>query len=256
MEGTRLRNKSADSAARNAFRRPVWNPTVIAFAACALLAACAPRSPFDDEGDETLGSHDQGLRSEDQRTYSSIGISQAHVCALVGLTSNAGKVKCWGLGSSGQLGNGSSQNQLTPTLVSGITTAIGVSVGAFHSCAVRSNGRVSCWGRGLDGQLGNAANTNALTPVTVLTSGGFELNNAVQIDLGADHSCAVTAAGNVACWGRNTNGQLGDGTTTPRNSAVYVNGITTAISIAVGAYHSCAVLADGTARCWGLNALG
>jgi len=87
--------------------------------------------------------------------------------------------------------------------------------------------------------------------ITAETAGAF-----VQVDLGDAHSCGVTADHRVRCWGYNGNGQLGDGTTTDRNAAVPVIGITTAVSVDAGGYHSCAVLSDGTVRCWGYNGNG
>ena len=70
------------------------------------------------------------------------------------------------------------------------------------------------------------------------------------------HACALRSDGKVRCWGSNTGGKLGDGTTTSRTSPVAVSGITTATQIAVGGTHTCALLADGTVKCWGANDQG
>ena len=66
----------------------------------------------------------------------------------------------------------------------------------------------------------------------------------------------VEVGGAVYCWGINANGQLGDGSTVERHTAVLVANITTATSVSASSSHTCATLADGTVQCWGGNANG
>lgn len=73
---------------------------------------------------------------------------------------------------------------------------------------------------------------------------------------GASQTCALAENGTVQCWGYNSTGRLGNGTTTDSTSPVAVTGITTAVQIAAGNDHSCAVLANGTVQCWGNNLSG
>jgi alpha-tubulin suppressor-like RCC1 family protein len=73
------------------------------------------------------------------------------------------------------------------------------------------------------------------------------------VDARSFGACALVNSGQVKCWGRNNNGQLGNGTTTNSNTPVFVSAVTTATSISAGSYHSCAVLTDGTIKCWGNN---
>jgi alpha-tubulin suppressor-like RCC1 family protein len=83
------------------------------------------------------------------------------------------------------------------------------------------------------------------------------LEDAVQLSAGAYHVCALRSSGQVVCWGANTNGELGDGTTTDRAGATTdVVGITDAAEIGSGMYHSCARLASGPLLCWGRNDFG
>ncbi len=77
-----------------------------------------------------------------------------------------------------------------------------------------------------------------------------------RLSAGEQHTCAVLDDGRVVCWGRNSLGQLGDGTHTTRLSPVTVSGLGTAVAISAGSFHSCAVLSVGTVRCWGLNSQG
>jgi alpha-tubulin suppressor-like RCC1 family protein len=76
------------------------------------------------------------------------------------------------------------------------------------------------------------------------------------VEGGGAHTCALVNSGQVKCWGQNTYGQLGDGTTANRTTPVFVSDISTATIISAGYYHSCAVLSDGGVKCWGQNNYG
>jgi alpha-tubulin suppressor-like RCC1 family protein len=82
------------------------------------------------------------------------------------------------------------------------------------------------------------------------------LSNVLSISAGEHHTCAVLDNGTACCWGRNTQGQLGDGTRTNSRVPVVVLGLTNVRSFSTGVSHTCAVLVDGTARCWGRNLYG
>jgi LPXTG-motif cell wall-anchored protein len=113
---------------------------------------------------------------------------------------------------------------------------------------------VKCWGDNeyglgaLDGN--NSAITNSNVPVQVegLTSGVL----AISIDF--KHACALLSTGSVKCWGFNNKGQLGDGTTSTKNTPVDVAGLPDkAVAVSVGYRHSCAILESGSLYCWGSN---
>src|SRR5207247_9206213 len=139
-------------------------------------------------------------------------------------------------------------------------SATGVGTGDAHTCALLGDGTVQCWGVGDSGQRGDGTFNNISTvPVAVVGMGGAgHLTNAVAVAARGYHSCALLGDGTVRCWGRNQDGQLGDGTvadpaTGPPGSStpVQVSGITGAAAVIAGGYHTCALFADGTAWCWG-----
>jgi len=126
-----------------------------------------------------------------------------------------------------------------------------VGCGFSHTCAVLSTGVVRCWGDNQYGQLGDGLSaSNSSLPVTV--SG---ISTASSVASGYYHSCSVLADGSVRCWGRNHEGQLGEGVDDSA-SPVTVPGITTATDVALGEAHSCALLADASVRCWGSDEKG
>jgi alpha-tubulin suppressor-like RCC1 family protein len=193
----------------------------------------------------------------------SAGMWTDHACEPLSLAmgcavrSNGGVV-CWGDGGRGKLGNGKTDDALTPVEVTGITDAVQVSVGFLNVCAVRANGHIACWGRGTEGQLGNGSSEDSSVPVDVLS-----IDDAVEVSAGLNHACAVRKSGKVFCWGTNTNGVLGYGgaTTDVKPTPVEVTGISSAISVrsttsSSSGVHACALLAAGQIMCWGHDAAG
>lgn len=180
----------------------------------------------------------------------SVSVGDVHACALL----DSGAVKCWGEGGSGQLGNGSSSSASTPTQVQGLTSGVvAISSGMDFSCALLDDGSVKCWGRGLEGQIGDAFNNFVLVPTQVSgLSGGV-----VAISAGDTHACALLASGSVKCWGDNTGGALGDGTTNSANEPVDVSGLDAPVkAVATGSNLTCVLVDINDVRCFGVNYYG
>jgi alpha-tubulin suppressor-like RCC1 family protein len=123
--------------------------------------------------------------------------------------------------------------------------------------AAPTAGRAAAWGSNIFGQLGDNSYTDSKVLVAVNTAGVLAGKTITAITAGDTHTCVV-AEGRAYCWGNNSNGQLGDNTTTTSKVPVAVNGVLagkTVTAITAGTRHSCAV-ADGKAYCWGYNSNG
>ena len=136
------------------------------------------------------------------------------------------------------------------------TNAPGLALGGAHSCALTSAGGARCWGNDQQGQLGDFSGgiLYSTTPVN-----GIGLSTGLrELASGAEHACALTAAGGVKCWGRNDVGQLGDGTLTRALRQVDVVALSNVAAIGSGpsSRHTCAVLRSGGVACWGFNGTG
>lgn len=188
-------------------------------------------------------------------TFSSISAGNQFACAVA--TSGAGY--CWGSGANGQTGLGNTSVVDVPTAVSGGPTFQAISAGlSTTTCGLDTAGAAYCWGYGGTGELGNGTQSIEQTsPVAVDTTGGRPTTYA-QISTGGDHVCALTSSGVAWCWGGNSDGQLGDGSTTSQTRPVAVTmpaGVTfTAIDAGLG--FTCAVGSDTRGYCWGANTLG
>ena len=211
------------------------------------------------------------------RTVRSISAGALHTCALL---DNA-TVKCWGSGLYGRLGYEDSTNRgdwpdqmggsLPAVALGDDRTALQISVGSHHSCALLDNYVVKCWGRGNYGQLGIGSTAtigdeagemgNSLTAVAFAAG-----RSARSIAAGSNHTCAILDNASVVCWGRGTYGQLGQGATAnigysgsatvATTLAIDLGAGRTALAISAGDAHTCAILNNATIKCWGFGSNG
>lgn len=223
--------------------------------ACALLASgsvkCWGSNLYGELGDGSTtaraGPVDvMGLTSG----VIAIASKESSSCAVT----SAGGVKCWGRNHRGQLGDGTMTDRSIPVDVSGVSGATAVWMGGTHSCAAVTGDAVKCWGDNGFGQLGDGTSVSPrLTPVDVTGLGSAVVSGAA----GSRHTCAVMSGGGLKCWGENSMGQLGDGTTTNRSQPVDVSGLTSGVAaVAAGDFFTCALTTGGGVRCWGFNYAG
>jgi alpha-tubulin suppressor-like RCC1 family protein len=192
-----------------------------------------------------------------------------HSCALI----KDGTIWCWGNNSDGELGNQDPKIDGTaviyetkPVQVKGVTQAISVATGDYHTCAALASGTVQCWGYNGYGQLGNGAsgrNSRSITPTAVI---GMPAGvGGVAVVAGSSHTCALLSDKTVRCWGDNTYDQLGSGSSTLTSSTVPVAVVTNAstlspltnvTTLALTTDHACAIQSGGALYCWGDNLWG
>jgi alpha-tubulin suppressor-like RCC1 family protein len=163
-----------------------------------------------------------------------------------------GAASCWGDNSEGEIGDGTFVQRKSPVLVAGGLAFAAVNTGVFHTCGVTTAGAAYCWGRNILGELGDGDTVQRSSPTPV--AGGLTFARLGRI--GFYHTCGVTADGAAYCWGANSYGQLGDGTTTWEASPVQVKGGLTFADVSAGSYHTCGVTSRGAAYCWGANVVG
>ena len=167
-----------------------------------------------------------------------------------------GTVWAWGLNYFGQLGVSQYAGTYGPTpipiQVPQLNCVTSVAAGSFFSIASRSDGTVWTWGDNTYGELGNGTIGGwSYTPTEVPV-----INDAVAVNAGAYHALVLHSNGTVSAWGRNTEGQLGDGTFVTRGYPVLVAGLTSVRFVTAGVFHSLAILDDGAVRVWGDNSWG
>jgi len=180
-------------------------------------------------------------------------------CAMAGLSCGDGKLDP---GETCDDGNELDYDGCTSSC--DLTKVLDIDVAYYGGCVLLSGDAVRCWGGGLPSQLGYPSNKQGIGDDDLPGEFGPVVlgGPAVAVTAGGNHSCAIREGGDVLCWGRATDGQLGYGNTEqvgndedPADAGpVKINGV--AISIHSSYHHSCTVLEGGDVRCWGFNSSG
>jgi len=160
-----------------------------------------------------------------------------HTCAR---TSGNQALLCWGQNAHGELGDGTTEERLSPVPVSDLHAVSSASAGGHQTCARKTNRFVLCWG-----EVHEGGTVNQPTPV-------FGMTETEEVAVGAHHACARGAEGRVLCWGSNNLRQLGIPHVADRGMPVAVPHVESpVVQLALGHEHSCARTEQGAALCWG-----
>lgn len=193
-----------------------------------------------------------------------IAAGQQHGCVIAN-----GQLFCWGNGTSGVLADGNvnyhmvnyptlSANNIIGSQIGSYAASGPIAVGNGFGCGL-VNGNLYCWGDNSYGQLGTGNNSGSSAPLLQTWSQGASISGTItKVSAGAHHACAI-AAGNLYCWGDNTFGQLGTGSTggsvkTPTQVGGAISGMRVT-EVSAGVNSTCAI-ANGNAYCWGSNTSG
>ncbi len=197
------------------------------------------------------------------KTIRDISVASNSACAIA----SDNNAYCWGNGGSGVLGNNSTTTSSVPVAVNTAGALAGktirklVAADNLHACAIASDNNAYCWGRNDYGQLGNNSTTNSLVPVAVNTAGALAGKTIREIAVAGFHTCVIASDNKAYCWGQNSDGELGNNSTTNSLVPVAVNtaGVLagkTIRKITMSGFSNCAVASDNKAYCWGQNFYG
>lgn len=227
---------------------------------CALMSADGSVKCWGDNSDWQLGTDPASTYFSSTYPRAVPGISGAkaislgdnHGCAIL----SDDTLKCWGLGSSGQLGNGS-MSSAGPTAVSLVSTVKAVAGGYGHTCVIKTDNVVGCWGSNWMGQTGSGTGTMYETSLVTPQISSSSIT-AKALSISASNTCVITLADAIACWG----GYMDGGSNTATGFGGYAGqtakerevlaGSSGATAIAVGDRHSCARFGT-VVKCWGRN---
>jgi alpha-tubulin suppressor-like RCC1 family protein len=210
---------------------------------------CWGRNNSSQLGDGTTVDQLTPITVDAGTLYSQISVSGSLSCGIT----TAGVLKCWGMNAYGGLGDGTIINKSTPTVINAGTNYLKISTGALHTCGITTGNVLKCWGLNDSGQLGDGTTVNKILPV-VIDSGTTYSKIAVSSFV-FYHTCGITTANVLKCWGNNNYGQIGDGTSgVARALPVVISAGIGFSDISIGYVHTCAVaFATTQLYCWGYN---
>jgi len=159
-----------------------------------------------------------------------------------------GSLWAWGTNSSGQLGDGTTDNKYSPIQIGTDTDWASVSASLLHTTALKTDGSLWAWGTNSSGQLGDGETTGfRAIPLKMMDS-------VSSVSAGAVHTMVIKTDGSLWAWGLNDRGQIGDGTTQDRTFPVKI--MDSVASVSAGMSHTMAIQTDGSLWAWGTNNAG
>lgn len=222
----------------------------------------------DEECDDANGDDFDGCDNDCTISAGAIDVvvGDEHACALF----HTGQIKCWGNFTSGRLGYFEQEEDVgdteTPADMDFVNVGAPVqqlALGGDFTCALLVTDEVVCWGNGQNGRLGQGSQADLGSQEEPADIPAIDLGGTpIQIAAGAEHACAVLGTGDVRCWGRNNEGQLGlpgvdqvGDDELPAEMPVVDVGSNVEM-IAAGRDHTCALLGTGGVLCWGRDSDG
>jgi hypothetical protein len=180
-----------------------------------------------------------------------IAAGEAASCAVVAQA--GGATYCWGRGFSGSHLGDTLSGDAVPGRIPDVPRLVSLAVGSAHACGLTDDGTAYCWGNNGSGQTGAPADAAPKGSPHPVPSGGLRFT---QLSAAHGFTCGLTSDQRAYCWGDNSVGQLGDGTTTSRETPAPVAGELAFRAIAAADGHACAITTEGAVHCWGRNDLG
>ena len=196
------------------------------------------------------------------RTVVAVACGNGHTLAV----DSTGTLHAWGFNNRGMVGNNSTTRSLIPINISSFgslsgRTIVAAAGGTNHTVALDNTGAVHTWGNGANGRLGRNSTTNSLIPVNVSSFGSLSGRTVVAVAIGFDNTLALDNTGAVHTWGLNTNGALGNNSTSEALVPINVSSFgslsgRTVVAAAAGGTHMVALDSTGAVHTWGQNDLG
>jgi cysteine-rich repeat protein len=207
---------------------------------------CWGANSFGQLGNGVTGVHQlTPVQEATASSWTSLATGSQHACAI----RNDLKLFCWGMNTSGQVGDATTADRNVPTQEATGGDWLRVAGGCDQTCALRADNLLFCWGSNASGALGDGTTENRSTATPVSAPGG----DWQSIAAGCGHVCAVNMSGHLYCWGANAAGQLGTGDTTEQHVPVRVGTDADWLQVSGGLGFTCSKKTTGQLLCWGDN---
>jgi len=189
-------------------------------------------------GEGTTSSRSTAVQVPNESSFSSVSAGEGHTIAL----KSDGTVWVWGNNANGQLGIGNNLGVKTPVQLTLLNNIVAVAAGSNSSYALGNDGSLWAWGSNSYGQLGDGTTNTRLNPIKV----NIEGVSAISTSALGSTAYALKSDGTVWAWGKNSSGQIGNGTLIQSNLPVKMNDLFSVVDIVAGANHIVALKTDGT----------